>query len=172
MIVLQTPVQELKGVGPRNGEALARRGVHTVEDLLYHLPFRYEDRLHPKPLSELVAGETASIIAEVRGSALLYTRRQPLFELTVGHGLQSLTASWFGGVYLKDRFKLGDMVALYGRAEPSRSQGGRFKMIQPQFEILPNTTGDADPLEQLLEVGRIVPVYESLGGTTNSGAHG
>ncbi|GAA3760928.1 ATP-dependent DNA helicase RecG [Terriglobus aquaticus] len=170
MIALGTPVQQLKGVGPRNGEALARRGVHTVEDLLYHLPFRYEDRLHPKPLSELVAGETASIIAEVRGSALLYTRRQPIFELTVGHGLQSLTASWFGGVYLKDRFKLGDMVALYGRAEPSRSQGGRFKMIQPQFEVLPAASGDSDPLERLLEVGRIVPVYESLGGTTQSGA--
>ena len=170
MIALQTPVQQLKGVGPRNGDALARRGVHTVEDLLYHLPFRYEDRLHPKPLSELVAGETASVIAEVRGSALLYTRRQPIFELTVGHGLQSLTATWFGGVYLKDRFKPGEMVVLHGRAEPSRSQGGRFKMIQPQFEVLPSAAADTDPLAQLLEVGRIVPVYESLGGTTNSGA--
>ncbi|WP_419806228.1 ATP-dependent DNA helicase RecG [Terriglobus sp.] len=170
MIALQTPVQQLKGVGPRNGEALARRGVHTVEDLLYHLPFRYEDRLHPKPLGELVAGETASIVAEVRGSVLLRTRRQPIFELTVGHGLQSLKAMWFGGVYLKDRFKLGDMVALHGRAEPSRSQGDRFKMIQPQFEVLPSATGDTDPLAQLLEVGRIVPVYESLGGTTASGA--
>ncbi len=170
MIALETPVQQLRGVGPRNGEALARRGVHTVEDLLYHLPFRYEDRLHPKPLSELVAGETASIIAEVRGSLLLRTRRQPIFELTVGHGLQALKAMWFGGVYLKDRFKLGDMVALHGRAEPSRSQGGRFKMVQPQFEVLPTATSDAGPLAQLLEVGRIVPVYESLGGTTNSGA--
>lgn len=170
MIAMQTPVQQLRGVGPRNGEALARRGVHTVEDLLYHLPFRYEDRLHPKPLSELVAGETASVIAEVRGSVLLRTRSKPIFELTVGHGLQSMKAMWFGGVYLKDKFKLGDMVALHGRAEPSRSQGGRFKMIQPQFEMLPSTTGDNDPLAQLLEVGRIVPVYESLGGTTNTGA--
>lgn len=170
MIALHTPVQHLKGVGPRNGEALARRGVCTVEDLLYHLPFRYEDRLHPKPLHGLVAGETASVIAEVRGSALLYTRGRPIFELTVGHGLQSLKASWFGGSYLKDRFKLGEMVALYGRVDPSRSDAGRFKMIQPQFEVLPNINGDQDPLAQMLEIGRIVPVYESLGGTTPSGA--
>ncbi len=174
MIELTTPVRNIKGVGPRNHEALAKRGVYTVEDLLYHLPFRYEDRLHPKPLTELVAGEIASVIAEVRGSVLLRTRSMPLFELTVGHGLQTLKAMWFRGTYLKDRFKPGEMVALYGKVEASRSQAGRFKMVQPQFEILPappaDPSQDKDPLNTMLEVGRIVPVYESLGGTTASGA--
>ncbi len=169
MLQLTTPVQLLRGVGPRNAEALAKRGVRTVEDLLYHLPFRYEDRLHPKALHELVAGEMASVIAEVRGSSLLHTRGRPLFELTVGHGLQTLNAMWFGGAYLKDKFKLGEMVALYGKAEPSRSTPGRFKMVQPQFEMLPPVSDDADPVT-LLEVGRIVPVYESLGGTTPWGS--
>jgi ATP-dependent DNA helicase RecG len=58
------------------------------------------------------------------------------------------------------------MVALYGKVEPSRSRAGAMKMIQPQFEILP-ADGDA---QDMLEVGRIVPVYESLGGTTAWGA--
>ncbi len=169
MLQLNTAVQHLSGVGPRNAEALAKRGVRTVEDLLYHLPFRYEDRLHPKALHELQAGEVASVIAEVRGSTLLRTRGKPLFELTVGHGLQTLKAMWFGGAYLKDKFKLGEMVALYGKVEPSRSTPGRFKMVQPQFEMLPATAEDADPVT-MLEVGRIVPVYESLGGTTPWGA--
>lgn len=174
MIELSTPVQLLKGVGPRNAEALEKRGVKTVEDLLYHLPFRYEDRPHPKPLNELVAGEMASVIGEVRGSVLLRTRAMPLFELTIGHGLQTLKAMWFRGTYLKDKFKLGETVALYGKVEASRSQAGRFKMVQPQFEILLSANGDAakdaDPLSTMLEVGRIVPVYESLGGTTAWGA--
>ncbi len=178
MLALTTPVQLLKGVGPRNAEALAKRGVLTVEDLLYHLPFRYEDRLHPRALHELQAGETASVIAEVRGAVLLRTRRQPIFELTVGHGLRTLKASWFGGVYLKDKFKLGEMVALYGRVEASRSSEN-LKMMQPQFEILPALPSnspqpvaaqDKDPLGTMLEVGRIVPVYESLGGTTPWGS--
>ena len=168
MLQLSTPVQLLRGVGPRNAEALAKRGVLTVEDLLYHLPFRYEDRQHPKALHELNAGEMASVVAEVRGSVLLRTRGKPLFELTVGHGLQTLKAMWFGGTYLKDKFKLGEMVALYGKVEPSRSTPGRFKMVQPQFEMLP-AVNDADPVT-MLEVGRIVPVYESLGGTTAWGA--
>src|SRR6195952_1165304 len=157
----------VKRVGERVAVELAKRGVETVEDLLYHLPFRYEDRLNPVPMSGLVAGTMASVIGEVRGSVLLTTRGGPLFEMTVGQGLTSLKCMWFNGTYLKDRFKLGQMVALYGKLEASRSSAGRFKMIQPQFEILPapGTTGP-DAEFAMLEMGRIVPIYESLGGTT------
>jgi ATP-dependent DNA helicase RecG len=163
---LETSVAFLKGIGPRLAEQLATRGIRTVEDILYHLPFRYEDRLNPQELSTLVPGTMASVIGEVRGSILLRTRNMPIFELTVGQGLQSMKCSWFHGVYLKDKFHAGQMVALYGKVEPSRSRAGAMKMIQPQFEILP-ADGDA---ENMLEVGRIVPVYESLGGTTAWGA--
>jgi ATP-dependent DNA helicase RecG len=159
----------VKRVGERVAVELAKRGVETVEDLLYHLPFRYEDRLNPVPMSALQAGTMASVIGEVRGSVLLQTRHMPLFEMTVGQGLNTVKAMWFRGTYLRDRFHVGQMVALYGRLEPSRSSAGKFKMIQPQFEILP-AHGDADAEFSMLEVGRIVPVYESLGGTTAWGA--
>jgi ATP-dependent DNA helicase RecG len=159
----------VKRVGERVAAELAKRGVETVEDLLYHLPFRYEDRLNPVPMSALQAGTMASVIGEVRGTVLLQTRHMPLFEMTVGQGLNTVKAMWFRGTYLRDRFHVGQMVALYGRLEPSRSNAGKFKMIQPQFEILP-AHGDADAEFSMLEVGRIVPVYESLGGTTAWGA--
>jgi ATP-dependent DNA helicase RecG len=156
---LETDVQFVKGIGPRIGESLKAKGVSTVEDLLYHLPFRYEDRLHPQPLSELKPGEMASVIGEVRGTVLLRTRSMPIFEMTVGQGISSLKCMWFHGTYLKDRFKPGQMLALYGKVEASRSGRG-FKMIQPQVEVLSGDEEEGD----LLEVGRIVPVYESLGG--------
>src|SRR5271163_3199858 len=159
----------VKRVGERVAVELATRGVETVADLLYHLPFRYEDRLNPVPMSALKAGTMASVIGEVRGSVLLQTRHMPLFEMTVGQGLNSVKAMWFRGAYLRDKFHVGQMVALYGRLEPSRSSAGKFKMIQPQFEILPSH-GDPDAEFSMLEVGRIVPVYESLGGTTAWGA--
>jgi ATP-dependent DNA helicase RecG len=159
----------VKRVGERVAVELAKRGVETVEDLLYHLPFRYEDRLNPVPMSALQAGTMASVIGEVRGTVLLQTRHMPLFEMTVGQGLNTVKAMWFRGTYLRDRFHVGQMVALYGKLEPSRSSAGKFKMIQPQFEILP-AHGDADAEFSMLEVGRIVPVYESLGGTTAWGA--
>ncbi|WP_035353758.1 ATP-dependent DNA helicase RecG [Edaphobacter aggregans] len=169
MLELSTPIKFVKRVGERVAEALAERGVETVEDLLYHLPFRYEDRLNPVPIRQLKAGAMASIIGEVRGSVLLRTRSMPIFEMTVGQGLDTVKCMWFHGSYLKDKFKAGQMVALYGKLEASRSTVGKFKMIQPQFEILPGADS-AEAEFVSLEVGRIVPVYEFLGGTTAWGA--
>ena len=189
---LSTPVKFVKRVGERVAESLATRGVETVEDLLYHLPFRYEDRLHPRSLAEMKVGEMASLVGEVRGSALLRTRNAALFEMTLGlgaaraegfgtsleprpelrEGQSTIKCMWFNGGYLRERFRLGQRVAVYGKLEGSRSGGaGRFKLVQPQFEILPEpgVTG-ADAEFAMLEMGRIVPVYESLGGTTPWGA--
>jgi ATP-dependent DNA helicase RecG len=161
VVQLDTPVQFVKGIGPQIAKTLSEKRIATVEDLLFHLPFRYEDRLHPRSLSELVPGETASVIAEVRGALLLRTRRMPIFEMTVGQNLSTMKCSWFHGGYLEGKFKVGQMIALYGKVEPSRSTRN-FKMIQPQFEILPE---DLDDESRLLEVGRITPVYESLSGS-------
>jgi len=166
---LSTSIKFVKRVGDRVAAELAKRGVETVEDLLYHLPFRYEDRLNPLPMTALKAGMMASVIGEVRGTVLLQTRHMPLFEMTVGQGLSTVKAMWFRGTYLRDKFQVGQMVALYGKLEASRSSAGKFKMIQPQFEVLPST-GGAEAEFAMLEVGRIVPVYESLGGTTAWGA--
>jgi ATP-dependent DNA helicase RecG len=184
---LSTPVQYVKRVGDRVAEALAKRGVETVEDLLYHLPFRYEDRLNPRPIAEMNVGEMATLMGDVRGSALLKTRGgAAIFDLTLGLaapgvdirggtprlGQSTIKCIWFNGAYLRDRFKLGQRIAVYGKLEASRSGGhGRFKLVQPTFEILPdaNATGpDAEFIQ--LEMGRIVPVYESLGGTTPWGS--
>ncbi len=73
MLELSTPVQYVKGVGPRIGEVLAGKGIHTVGDLLHYLPFRYEDRLNPRGISELRAGEMATVVGEVRNSGLFRT---------------------------------------------------------------------------------------------------
>jgi ATP-dependent DNA helicase RecG len=103
----------------------------------------------------------ASVIAEVRGAALLSTRRMPIFEMTVGQGNLAMKCMWFNGGYLQGRFKAGQTIALFGKVEPSRSTRN-MKMIQPQFELLPGAGDDEET--RLLEVGRITPVYESLGG--------
>jgi ATP-dependent DNA helicase RecG len=168
---LETPVMYVKGVGPRVAKILEGKGILVAEDLLYHLPFRYEDRQNPRSLDELKPGEMASVIAEVRGSGLLSTRRAPIFEMTVGQGNLAMKCVWFNGGYLQGRFKAGQTVALFGKVEASRSTRN-MKMIQPQFEVLPEADGGADSAEdeearltRVLEVGRITPVYESLGGT-------
>src|SRR5437762_2042920 len=128
---LSTEVQYVKGIGPRTALVLAEKGISTVEDLLYYLPYRYEDRLNPRTIAELRAGEMATVIAEVRTSGLFRTRRAPIFQMTAGQGRTRLRCIWFNGTYLKDKFKPGQMVALYGRVEDSR---GELELKQPQFE--------------------------------------
>jgi ATP-dependent DNA helicase RecG len=167
MLELSTSVQYIKGIGPRVAEVLAAKGLHTVDDLLHYLPFRYEDRLNPRSVAELRAGEMATVIAEVRNSGLFRTRRMPIFQLTVGQGRNRLKCLWFHGAFLRDRFQAGQMVALYGKVEADRD--GQLQIIQPQFEILGdiNEEGGADEAEKKaaasLEIGRIVPIYESTG---------
>jgi ATP-dependent DNA helicase RecG len=173
MLEPTTPVQYVKGIGPRLAEILAAKGIATVDDLLHYLPFRYEDRLNPRSVAELRAGEMATVIAEVRNSGLFRTRRMPIFQLTVGQGRTRLKCIWFNAAYLQDRFQAGQMVALYGKVEEDRD--GQLQIMQPQFEIL----GDINVNDEVgveaaekeaekkaaasLEIGRIVPIYESAG---------
>ena len=143
MLDLATSVQYVKGIGPRFAEILLEKGISTVEDLLYYLPFRYEDRLNPRGINELRIGEMASIIAEVRTFGLFRTRRMPLFEMTAGQGRDTLKCIWFNATYLKDKFRAGMLVALYGKVEAGDRGGHRFQILQPQFEILHDPDGIA-----------------------------
>ncbi|HTC45881.1 MAG TPA: ATP-dependent DNA helicase RecG [Candidatus Aquilonibacter sp.] len=163
MLELTTPVQYVKGVGPKLAEILATKGIATVGELLHYLPFRYEDRLNPRGIGELRAGEMASVIAEVRNSGLFRTRRMPIFQLTVGQGRTRLKCLFFNATYLQDKFKPGQLISLYGKVEQDR--GGGLQIIQPQFEVLGDASGDGadDKASTSLEVGRIVPIYESAG---------
>jgi ATP-dependent DNA helicase RecG len=168
MLELTTPVQYVKGIGPRLAEVLAGKEIHTVDDLLHYLPFRYEDRKNPRGIEELRPGEMATLIAEVRNSGLFRTRRMPIFAMVAGQGSSRLRCIWFNGTYLRDRFKPGQLVALYGKVEAEQYRG-ELQLVQPQFEILgdPSEHGSAESVDgklaDSLEVGRIIPIYESAG---------
>jgi ATP-dependent DNA helicase RecG len=170
MLELSTPVQYVKGVGPRIGEVLASKGIHTVGDLLHYLPFRYEDRLNPRGISELRVGEMATVVGEVRNSGLFRTRGAPIFQLTVGQGRTRLRCLWFNATYLQDKFKPGQMIALYGKVEEDQ-RSRELQIVQPQFEILGDPTdsgenGAEKKAAESLEIGRIVPIYEAIGRLT------
>ncbi len=164
MVELTTPVQYVKGIGPKLAEVLATKGIATVGDLLNYLPFRYEDRLNPRGIGELRAGEMATVIGEVRNSGLFRTRRMPIFQLTVGQGRSKLKCLWFNATYLQNKFKPGELIALYGKVEQDQ-RSGELQIIQPQFEMLGEAGegGADDKAASSLEVGRIVPIYESAG---------
>src|SRR5690242_7279835 len=164
MLDLSTEVKFVKGVGPRIAEWLEQKNISTVEDLLYYLPFRYEDRLNPRGIAELKPGEMATVIAEVRNAAVFRTRAMPIFEMVAGQGRATLKCIWFHGEYLRDRFKPGQLLALYGKVEEGW-KGRGLQIRQPQVEILTDgpqeMNGEEHEPAESLEVGRIVPIYES-----------
>ncbi len=156
---LSTPLQYVKGIGPARAEMLAAKGLLTIADLLYYPPFRYEDRRNVKPISHLVPGEKASVLAEVNTAKMSGFRRRSvgLFEVTLRDGSgASLHARWFHGERYVDSLVPGTRVALFGKVELDGSHGNRL-MVQPEIEIL----STSDPDEESLHTGRIVAVYEA-----------
>jgi ATP-dependent DNA helicase RecG len=158
--VLATPLQFVKGVGPRRAADFARVGLHTVEDLLYRFPLRYEDRSRLQPIASLAAGRTASIAGRVLNCGLRSTRRPgfKIFEALVGDPSGGVRAVWLNQPYLRDVFVAGQTVVLFGTVE-LRGSGG-LQLTNPQYEILDDEDGET------VHTGRIVPVYERTGSVT------
>jgi ATP-dependent DNA helicase RecG len=153
----------LKGVGPARAQALGERGILTLEDLLRYLPFRYEDRIHFTPIREIRGGGVTTVKAEVvHGSLGGFRRgRGAVYYLTVRDATGVLYCRFFHGNYLEGRFKEGQAVVLHGKADFDAYRPGKLEMINPEFELLGGEREDST------EVGRIVPIYEAMGGISS-----
>lgn len=156
--ILSRPVQYVKGVGPKISQLLDRKTIETVEDLLYFLPRKYEDRRSVRPISTLFQGQKETVIGRIIGSRIEHYRKKRIFEVTIDDGSGLLTAKWFHGnfSYLKQTFKKDHTLIVTGEA-----RGGycaHKEMIHPDFEVL--TAKDND----LLHFKRIVPVYSETAG--------
>ena len=160
---LSTPLTYVKGVGPARAAYLEAKNLHTVEDLLYYAPFRYEDRSNVKLIRQLAPGEMATVIAEVYSSKVAGNRRRNLgmFEATFQDASGSkLKGKWFHGAYLADILTPGKRVSLFAKVEWD-SYGGGLSMMHPEFEILSANADEED--DAALHTGRIVPIYEAAG---------
>jgi ATP-dependent DNA helicase RecG len=161
---LQSSLQYLKGVGPRRAADLERIGLHTLEDLLYRFPIRYEDRGSFQTIASLKPGTSASIVGEIVSSGIRPTRRPrfKIFELLVRDRTGSLRAIWFNQPFLNDVFHAHQRVILFGKLEFS-SHG--LQMQNPQYEVLGGAE-EEEAAHETLHTGRIVPVYEKTGTLT------
>jgi ATP-dependent DNA helicase RecG len=159
-LTLTTEVRMIKGVGPQRAELLAKRGLHTLEDLLTYLPFRYEDRIHFSNIRDIQPNGIYTIRASVlSGQAIRGMRgRDAIYHLLVQDAAGGLLpVKFFHGGYLEGRLKPGQSLVLHGKAEIDKLRPARLEMVNPQMEML--GSGDADSTE----VGRIVPIYEAIG---------
>ena len=114
---LTTEVRMIKGVGPQRAELLAERGIHTLEDLLTYLPFRYENRIHFSNVKDIQPNGIYTIRARVMsGQAVrgMYGRNA-IYHLLVQDATGSLPCKFFHGGYLEGRLKPGQWLVLHGR---------------------------------------------------------
>jgi ATP-dependent DNA helicase RecG len=155
---LSTPLQFLKGVGPRKAADLKRAGLHTVEDLLYRLPFRYEDRSRMQPIASLRPGNKAAVLGEIKSARLTTTRRRgfTIFNAIVGDASGAVRCTWMNQKYLVDILKPHLPVVVFGDVKLD-SSGLHF--MNPEFELIADDLGG-------LHTGRIVPFYEKTGTVT------
>jgi ATP-dependent DNA helicase RecG len=169
---LSTPIVQLKGVGPRIAEKFVRLGIRTVEDLLYTLPNRYEDRREFRKVALLRDNTHEVFFGEIlaSGEATTARQRRKIFEAVVSDGTGQITLKWFH--YRRDwmirRFVVGRRAVFTGEV---RRYGSLREIHHPDTEFLAPDQSLADyQSSDPLAFGRILPVYPLTEGLTQYAA--
>ncbi len=146
---LNTPIQYIKGVGPRRAEALATAGITTVHDLLHYYPRRYLDRSTVKAIKDVKKDDQATMVGTVEVCGERHARKRKLFQAVLSDGSGMITLVWFNGVkYIKNAIQKGDRLAIHGKVEFYNG----FQIVHPDYDKLDT---DADPIN----TGAIIPLY-------------
>ena len=155
---LTTSVKYLKGVGPKRAEALARLGIRSVGDLLYHAPHRYLDATNVTPLARARVGEEVSCVGQVITTGVLPTRRGlRVFRAVLRDESGLLECAWPGQPFLERQIKKGQLLLVVG---PVRYYHGR-QLVPREFVVL------ADDGNGGSERGLVLPVYPATEGLTH-----
>ncbi|WP_079203884.1 ATP-dependent DNA helicase RecG [Pseudomonas sp. CC6-YY-74] len=149
-------VTALKGVGAALAEKLAKVGLETLQDVLFHLPLRYQDRTRIVPIGELRPGQDAVVEGTVAGADVLMGRRRSLLvRLQDGSGTLSLRFYHFSQAQ-KEGLKRGTQVRCYGEVRPGSSG---LEIYHPEYRAL--SASEPIAVEQTL-----TPIYPSTEGLT------
>src|SRR3989338_3049710 len=147
---LKISARFIKGVGPSRLSVLSRLGIETVYDLLYCFPMRYEDRSSIKKICDIRPGNFETIKVKVLTFGGRMSKRGiNIFQVAIGDSTGVIHATWFNQPYMKDKFKIGQELILYGKVE----RYSYLQMNNPEYEILTGTK------EDMVHMARIVPIY-------------
>jgi len=155
----EVDVTTLRGVGPRMAEKLETLDIHTVQDLLFHLPLRYQDRTRIVPIGSLRPGDEAQVEGEVQLSEIKFGRRRMLLT-RISDGTGSLTLRFFHfSNAQKDNLARGVRLRCFGEA---RRGNVTLEMVHPEFRRISDSTA-----QQVDD--HLTPVYPATEGLQQTG---
>jgi len=150
-----TPVTSLKGVGPGMAKKLEKINLHTLQDLLFHLPLRYEDRTRITTIRDLLPGTHTNIVGEITDNQII-TGKKRMLVVSLNDGTGTINLRFFHfSASQKNNLSIGSTIRCYG--EINRGPRG-FEIVHPEYKPL-----DQDqPLTPVDET--LTPVYRTTDG--------
>jgi len=154
-------LQQISGIGPKLLVLFKKMGVETIEDALYHLPLRYEDRRQMRKISRLQADRSEIFLARVLAAGEQQTshRRKQIYEVIVGDDTAQISLKWFHyrKSWLQKRYPVGQLLLVIGEV---RSFGHTREIHHPETELIAAGQNLTQFFQQdPLKFGRILPVY-------------
>lgn len=159
---LDTPVQFLKGVGPRRAEAFGRLRVCTVEDLLYHTPHRYLDATAVTPIANAVVGQEGTFVGRVVSKAVMPTRKRlHIFRAVLKDASGVIECAWPGQAFLDRVIKQGQLLLVAGAVKYYHG-----RQVVPREQVVLAESGDTNGGGDM-DRGVVVPIYPATEGLSH-----
>lgn len=163
-LTLETSVRYVPHIGPVMATRLTNLDIFTVQDLLYHVPFRYDDFSVVSKIAGVRAGDVVTINATIQSFKNIFTKTgKRLQEAKVSDDTGALTVIWFNQTYLVKLLTPGTRVHLSGKIDWF---GSKIVMVSPQYEIM---SGEDNVT---IHTGRLVPVYPETAGVSSKWLRG
>lgn len=161
---LKIPLSGVTGIGPGLLYKLKRLNLNTVEDLIYHFPFRYDDFSNTTSALEAKVGETVTLQGEIWSIQNIYTRSRKIITKAIfNDGTSPIELTWFNSSWLMKQIKTGDRLQVSGKVSKYKN---KLSIIAPRWEKL-NSFQPSIVSRQTLHTGRLVSVYPETEGLSS-----
>lgn len=165
---LKIPLAALTGIGPGFLYKLRRLNLNTVEDLIYHFPFRYDDFSNTTSALEAQIGESVTLQGEIWSIQNIYTRfRKIITKAIFNDGTAPIELTWFNSSWLTKQIQTGDKLQISGKVSKYKN---KLSIIAPRWEKLKNQLPTQLPTSDVgtqIHTGRLVPVYTETEGLSS-----
>lgn len=166
MLALSTPVATLRMVGPIYAARLAKLGIHTVDELLMHIPFRYENYTLISKIVNLQAGEKVSIVGIITSFTNIYTKHgKKIQKAKVADETGEIEVIWYNQPFLKNILKVNTKVSLAGKVNWF---GHSLVFESPEYEFIRQTTDNRQQItNNLIHTAGLIPIYPETEGLSS-----